>query len=291
VDSNGVITWTPTELQGPNTNTIATVVSDGVLSATNSFTVTVTEVNIAPVATNDSYFVTNSTITVGAPGVLTNDADSDLPANTLAAVLVSGTSNGMLVLSSNGGFVYTPNPNFSGVDTFTYRANDGFTNSGVATVSITVSNRPFIITSITAVGGVATVTWNSQPGLTYRLQYKDTLTAANWSNVTPDVTATSISSSLTNFVGSNPQRFYRVQIVEPVVAPPTILSLHMANGSAVITWSSVVAKDYRLQYKTNLTDLSWVEVLPSVTATGATTTTTNAVGAASQRFFRVRLMP
>src|SRR2546425_6946474 len=52
IDSNGVITWTPTEAQGPSTNILTTVVSDnGVppLSATNSFTVVVTEVNSAPV--------------------------------------------------------------------------------------------------------------------------------------------------------------------------------------------------------------------------------------------------
>src|SRR5439155_496992 len=51
IDSSGVITWTPTEAQGPSTNTITTVVTDnGVppLSATNSFTVVVTEMNSAP---------------------------------------------------------------------------------------------------------------------------------------------------------------------------------------------------------------------------------------------------
>ena len=52
IDTNGVITWTPTEAQGPGTNTITTVVTDnGVppLSVTNSFVVIVTEVNSAPV--------------------------------------------------------------------------------------------------------------------------------------------------------------------------------------------------------------------------------------------------
>ncbi|NOS72886.1 MAG: Ig-like domain-containing protein, partial [Verrucomicrobia bacterium] len=285
---NGVITWTPGEAQGPSTNTITTVVSDGALSATNSFEVVVTEVNEAPVATNDIYAVSNSTLTVVAPGVLANDSDSDLPTNTLTAVLVSGPANGTLTLSSNGGFVYTPNLNFTGLDTFTYRASDGLTNSEITTVSMTVSNRPFIITSVTLNSGIATVTWNSQTGLTYRVQYKDSLAAANWSDATPEVTATNISTSLTNFVGNNPQRFYRVQIVEPT---PTILSLQLVDGAAIITWSSVTPRDYRLQYKTNLTDLSWVEVLPSITAIGPTTATTNVVGSASQRFFRVRLMP
>ena len=52
IDRHGMITWTPTEAQGPGTYTLTTVViDDGTppLSATNSFTVTVTEVNNAPV--------------------------------------------------------------------------------------------------------------------------------------------------------------------------------------------------------------------------------------------------
>src|SRR5205814_6795365 len=51
--SSGVISWTPSEAQGPSTNTITVVVADNgvpALSATNSFTVTVREVNLAPVS-------------------------------------------------------------------------------------------------------------------------------------------------------------------------------------------------------------------------------------------------
>ena len=51
VSAAGVITWTPAQTESPATNTITTVVTDsGVpsLSATNSFTVVVKEVNVAP---------------------------------------------------------------------------------------------------------------------------------------------------------------------------------------------------------------------------------------------------
>src|SRR5205823_1063641 len=43
ISANGVITWTPTEVQGPGVYTFTTVVTDdgqGTLSATNSFSVT-----------------------------------------------------------------------------------------------------------------------------------------------------------------------------------------------------------------------------------------------------------
>src|SRR5439155_65574 len=48
--STGVLTWTPTEAQGPSTNLITVRVTDNgapPLSATNSFSVIVTEVNSA----------------------------------------------------------------------------------------------------------------------------------------------------------------------------------------------------------------------------------------------------
>jgi len=49
--TNGVFTWTPTEAQGPSTNTMSVRVTDNgspSLSATQTFTVTVNEVNSAP---------------------------------------------------------------------------------------------------------------------------------------------------------------------------------------------------------------------------------------------------
>ena len=99
--------------------------------------------NTAPVANDDGYATSEDVqLVVGAPGVLGNDTDADDDA--LTATLVSGTSNGTLVLNSDGSFSYTPNPDFSGTDSFTYMANDGTEDSAVATATITVSSVPDI---------------------------------------------------------------------------------------------------------------------------------------------------
>jgi hypothetical protein len=57
-----------------------------------------------------------------------------------------------LTLNANGAFTYTPNTDFYGTDTFTYKANDGSANSNVATVTITVKrlNRPPVCSLATA---------------------------------------------------------------------------------------------------------------------------------------------
>ena len=49
-------------------------------------------------------------------GVLANDSG----ATPLKAFLQTGPNHGELVLDQDGSFVYTPNPNYSGPDAFTY---------------------------------------------------------------------------------------------------------------------------------------------------------------------------
>jgi CSLREA domain-containing protein len=95
--------------------------------------------NSAPTAENDSYTTNEDTpLIVAAPGVLANDADED--GDALTAELVSTTSNGDLTLNNDGSFTYTPDDDFNGSDSFTYKDNDGSADSGVATVTITVTS-------------------------------------------------------------------------------------------------------------------------------------------------------
>jgi VCBS repeat-containing protein len=94
--------------------------------------------NNPPVAVDDSYSADeDTTLAVAPPGVLGNDSDPN--GDPITAVLVSGSSNGLLTLNSDGSFTYTPNANFSGLDSFIYKANDGSLDSNMATVTISVN--------------------------------------------------------------------------------------------------------------------------------------------------------
>ena len=92
-------------------------------------TITVKEVNTAPVAVADAYLVALDVPLVVAPasGVLVND--SDVENDPLEAQLVDNVEHGTLTLNSDGSFLYTPNLGFEGVDTFTYQAFDGLAAS------------------------------------------------------------------------------------------------------------------------------------------------------------------
>src|SRR2546421_5400596 len=87
--ATGAIGWTPSEAQGPSTNIVSVSVTDNgvpALSVTNTFTVTVNEVNLAPVLTVPADQTINEQTTLNVSASAT---DADLPANTLTFALVS----------------------------------------------------------------------------------------------------------------------------------------------------------------------------------------------------------
>lgn len=121
--SGSIITATATDAGGCTSE-----VSAGIIGLNNQ----------APSAANDSYSTNEDTpLIVPAGGVLSNDGDAD--GDLLGTVLVNGPAHGTLTLAPNGGFSYTPNANYSGSDSFTYRAADGTASSSVATVNLTVN--------------------------------------------------------------------------------------------------------------------------------------------------------
>src|SRR5262245_27845040 len=108
----------------------------GGATVTATVQVTITGVNDAPVANADAFTLDEDTTLTA--NVLGNDTDVD--SATLTATLVSGAAHGSVTLSPDGSFTYTPNANFFGSDSFTYKASDGALDSNVTTVSLTVND-------------------------------------------------------------------------------------------------------------------------------------------------------
>jgi hypothetical protein len=71
-------------------------------------------------------------------------------------------------------------------------------------------------------------------------------------------------------------------------APFAITAISVSDDVATITWDSVSNQTYRLEYKNELTITNWTEVPVDVPATGPSTSTTNLLGGAPQRFYRVK---
>ena len=143
ITSGGAFTWIPTEAQAPGVYTITVRVTDDGIPALSDFEtiqITVDEVNLPPVATDDFFNGTEDIpLLVIVPGVLLNDSDPDIPVQELSAVLESDPSLGELALFADGAFVYTPTLNYNGLVTFTYLVSDGLAWSNTASVTIFIS--------------------------------------------------------------------------------------------------------------------------------------------------------
>ena len=213
----GAITWTPTEGQGPGTNIITVVVTDNgspPLSTTNSFTVVVNEVNSAPVLPAQ----TNVTIAELTTLLVTNTAtDSDIPANTLSYSLLNPPAGAEI--SATGLISWTPTHAQAPSTNFfaTVVSDNGVpplsvTNSFTVFVTSSQSVPPPTIESIVVAEGLATISWSSVTGHTYRLLYTGDLDT-NWTPILPDILATNSSTTATDSIESVTTRYYRVQLL------------------------------------------------------------------------------
>ncbi len=106
--------------------------TDDSAPATISITV---EPNSAPIANNSSL---TTRVNVDRAGMLSaTDPDGD----PIRFSIVTAPSHGTIVITdtATGAYVYTPNPGYSGTDSFTFRANDGIFDSAPGTVSVVVA--------------------------------------------------------------------------------------------------------------------------------------------------------
>ncbi len=146
--STGAFSWTPTEAQGPGTYRFFVKVSDNgspILSDDEEITVTVNEVNVAPVLAA----IGNKSVNEGSNLSFTATAtDADVPANTLSFSLVNGTTgcgpsvictvpSGATINSSTGAFNWTTSDN--GTFRFKVRVTDNGSPTLSATEEITVT--------------------------------------------------------------------------------------------------------------------------------------------------------
>lgn len=98
-----------------------------------------------PVAVMDQINVsqggTATTLSDGGTSLLYNDKDLDN--DVLTAIVVTNPINGKLTLNSNGSFTYVHNNSETISDSFTYKVNDGGSDSNIVKVDIVI--QPFLL--------------------------------------------------------------------------------------------------------------------------------------------------
>jgi hypothetical protein len=76
-----------------------------------------------------------------------------------------------------------------------------------------------------------------------------------------------------------------------VLPRPFLELISLSNQMAVIQWSSISGQTYRVFAEASVVNTNWTNLVPDVTATGTNATATDAVGTATQKFYRVMPWP
>ncbi|GIE28018.1 hypothetical protein Ait01nite_010630 [Actinoplanes italicus] len=100
-------------------------------------------VNSPPTATGDT--ATTGHHTPVAVDVRLNDSDPDDPVAGLVVSQATAPAHGTVGVDGNGVVTYTPDTGWTGVDTFTYRLDDGQGGTATGTVTVTTPNAPPIV--------------------------------------------------------------------------------------------------------------------------------------------------
>jgi len=125
-------------------------------------TLTAPPIDYTPVARADSVSATEDTVLSG--NLAANDALSQDGGNVWA--LGNQAMHGTAVVNADGTFSYTPNPHFSGTDSFTYTLTDADGDVSTATVTVNVSpvaDTPLLSVTATPTSVLFQTSWESAP--------------------------------------------------------------------------------------------------------------------------------
>lgn len=182
--------------------------------ATNTFIQTVTNHPpvVVPFSTN-RYAGLSLTIPIASLAAGWSDPDGD----TVTLVGVSLSTNGVSVAEKAGELIYS-NPN-NVTDQFVCTVTDGWGGTNYQTVTISVvplpNNAIPSISSLTQSGGNLSLNLSGAPGFTYVLEATTNfVSGGGWQPIATNLLGTNGVWQFTGGIGSNPQQFFRLQLVQ-----------------------------------------------------------------------------
>jgi hypothetical protein len=200
----------------------------------------------APVAAEDAATTDEGKAVTLNP--VANDTDPD--GDTVKAILSSLPANGAVYVNSNGTFTYTPDPKFTGTDTFKYYPVDGAVRGTETTVTVTVNDTD----------------------ARYNYPVAETTSAGTRTGTFAHLAAS--DGVLESLTGSTVTQNWRFNVTGGTEAT-----------FAVNAWRDWASHEYRFQYSTN--GSTWSEVTPIVSAASRAVTRTRFDAAQPYQMWRL----
>jgi hypothetical protein len=248
LNANGTFTYTPPPGFSGN-DQFRYIAGNGNLPD-NDAIVTIS-VGSSPVANADAYNVVGNVSIApnSAAGILANDTGGGLlvtavngsAANVGAAVLTTGGGN--LTVNSNGSFSYNPAPGYTGNDTFTYTADNGFSAPAPATVTLNVAGMVWFVNNnavsngdgrLTAPFKLLTNISGTAAGQTIFLYESATAYSGSVTLLaTQKLVGQDASESLATITGLTPNATYSAQFPAMNAGNGTLVSLIATNANII----------------------------------------------------------
>jgi hypothetical protein len=187
-------------------------VNDGTVdSATATVSITVTEVKAVPVFSGYTATVkTGKTLAIAPAKILARASDPDGGAVTLTRVFGPSAQGGTVSLT--GTLNYTPDPSFTGTDSFDIELTGSQGGTLRATLVITVTGDAALglnQTELNLHDGVADLTFRGIPGRSYTIQRSTNL--ATWTTIATVTAAADGKIRFTDTAPPQPSGYYRTQ--------------------------------------------------------------------------------
>ena len=146
VNADGSITYEPdSNYFGIDTYVYQVCDDDGACDQA-TVTITISDLNDAPIANDDSDSTPEDTPVT--TDVLDNDLDTDGTLDISSVTIITAPSNGSVTVNIDGSITYEPDSNYIGTDTYVYQVcdDDGACDSATVTISVAdVNDAPIAV--------------------------------------------------------------------------------------------------------------------------------------------------
>ena len=133
------------------------------------------------------------------------------PTNASSLLNYQWRMNGTNISSATNVTLQLPNVTTNNIGHYDAVLSNSNGSIASAVATLTVVNAPLFRTPVVTTNSQIILTWITPLGENWQLQYKTNLNQINWINIGSALTASNTVMSVTDAIGSDTQRFYRVQ--------------------------------------------------------------------------------